>query len=259
MEEVTFEEAIEFIRAKDPRYQPDAYSFVREALDYTQRTIARDKAGVTRHVSGQELLAGIRDFALAQFGPMAMLLLNEWGVHTCQDFGEIVFNMVESGGAPEFAPGDIKIEPFAAKLRKPADAVSRFLVSQLTEHTRQALELNVRGRDLERVLLTDLNGVLAQMHLFEPRRFGGVTLSEQTKILVARPLPAQHRARLNRLLLEDAFPEEIAKSGGLLARTEKDSRADFAEGYDFFDAFRRPFMPNRRWSRGITPVPSSDN
>ncbi len=97
MHEVSFEETIEQIRAKDPRYQREAYLFVREALDYTQKTTGKDSRGQLRHVTGQELLTGIRAFALAQFGPMAMTVLEEWGVHTCPDFGEIVFNMVEIG------------------------------------------------------------------------------------------------------------------------------------------------------------------
>jgi uncharacterized repeat protein (TIGR04138 family) len=96
MQEISFEEAFNRIRAKDPRYHRDAYHFVREALDYTQKTIAKDPRGRVRHVTGQELLAGIREYALQQFGPMTITVLAEWGVHNCQDFGEIVFNMVEA-------------------------------------------------------------------------------------------------------------------------------------------------------------------
>jgi len=96
MQEVSFDEALAEIQAKDPRYHRDAYLFVREALDHTQKAITKDTRRV-RHVTGQELLAGIRDFALAQFGPMTRTLLEEWGVHRCDDFGEIVFNMVEVG------------------------------------------------------------------------------------------------------------------------------------------------------------------
>ena len=97
MHEVSFEEALAKIQAKDPRYHRDAYLFVREALDHTQKTIGKDARGRIRHVTGQELLAGIREFALQQFGPMAKTVLEEWGVRCCQDFGEIVFNMVEVG------------------------------------------------------------------------------------------------------------------------------------------------------------------
>lgn len=95
MQEISFDKALAQILAKDQRYQRDAYLFVREALDYTQKIVAKQNRGRVRHVSGQELLAGIRDFALAQFGPMAMCVLEEWGVKATSDFGEIVFNMVE--------------------------------------------------------------------------------------------------------------------------------------------------------------------
>ncbi len=97
MQEVSFEEALELIRAKDPRYDRQAYLFVREALDFTQKKISKENRGRIRHVSGQELLEGIRDYALTQFGPMAMMVLQEWGVKACEDFGDIVFNMVDIG------------------------------------------------------------------------------------------------------------------------------------------------------------------
>ena len=95
MHEISFEEALAKILAKDPRYQREAYFFVREALDHTQKTVGKDARGRIRHVTGQELLGGIRDFALQQFGPMAKTVLEEWGVRCCADFGEIVFNMIE--------------------------------------------------------------------------------------------------------------------------------------------------------------------
>ncbi len=136
MQEASFDETLDTIRAKDPRYARDAYHFVREALDYTQKTIGRESQEGIRHVTGQELLSGIRDYALSQFGPMTMSLFEDWGIRQCRDFGEIVFNMVENG---------------------------------------------------------------------------------------------------------------------LLAKTKDDTRADFDGGYDFFDAFRRPFLPSDRQAK---PVPA---
>jgi uncharacterized repeat protein (TIGR04138 family) len=97
MQEVRFEEALEQIVIADPRYQRDAYIFVREALDHTQKLVAKDNTEQLRHVTGQELLEGIREYALGQFGPMAQMLLGEWGIRECRDFGNIVFNMVEIG------------------------------------------------------------------------------------------------------------------------------------------------------------------
>lgn len=97
MQEITFEGALDQIIAKDPRYHGDAYLFVRDALEFTQKLRTKESPGPVRHVSGQELLEGIRQYALAQFGPMAQTVLAEWGVRNCGDFGEIVFNMVEIG------------------------------------------------------------------------------------------------------------------------------------------------------------------
>ena len=97
MQTQSFEEAVEQIVAKDARYEREAYFFVREALDHTQRTIGRaPKKNEIRHVSGQELLNGIREYALQQFGPMTLTVLEAWGVKCCEDFGELVFNMVET-------------------------------------------------------------------------------------------------------------------------------------------------------------------
>ena len=97
MQEVSFEESLVKIQAKDPRYHREAYLFVRDGLDYTQKMIVKDARRRVRHVTGQELIAGIREFALQQFGPMAKTVLEDWGIHRCEDFGEIVFNMIEVG------------------------------------------------------------------------------------------------------------------------------------------------------------------
>ncbi|HXB60457.1 MAG TPA: Minf_1886 family protein [Candidatus Acidoferrales bacterium] len=97
MQEVNFDLGLERILAKDSRYSRDAYGFIREALDFTQKQIGRGQQGTIRHISGQELLDGIRRYALQQFGPMTVTVFEDWGVKRCADFGEIVFNMVDSG------------------------------------------------------------------------------------------------------------------------------------------------------------------
>jgi len=97
MQAASFEEAIEQIAAKDPRYHREAYFFLREALDHTYIMTGKPpKKNEVHHVSGKELLKGIREYALQQFGPMTLTVLDEWGVKCCEDFGEIVFNMVET-------------------------------------------------------------------------------------------------------------------------------------------------------------------
>jgi uncharacterized repeat protein (TIGR04138 family) len=97
MQEVNFDEALYQILAKDERFHRDAYLFMREALDFTQKIVGRENQGKVRHVTGQELLDGLRQYALQQFGPMTATVFEEWGVRNCLNFGEIVFNMVEIG------------------------------------------------------------------------------------------------------------------------------------------------------------------
>ena len=91
----SYDEVLDTILAVDSRFHRDAYHFVREGLDYTQQSISKQEEGTVRHISGQELLGGMRAHALEQYGPMALLVLNEWGLMRAEDFGEIVFNMVE--------------------------------------------------------------------------------------------------------------------------------------------------------------------
>jgi len=77
---------------KDPRYRADAYEFMMHALFFTQKQLKREG-----HVSAQELLNGIKKFALEQFGPLSHAVLEYWGINSTDDFGHIVFNMVENG------------------------------------------------------------------------------------------------------------------------------------------------------------------
>ena len=76
--------------ARDRRYHREAYTFVLATLHDTVGRLARP-----RHVSGQELLEGLRRYALDQYGPMARAMLNAWGIHATEDIGEIVFNLVD--------------------------------------------------------------------------------------------------------------------------------------------------------------------
>ncbi len=94
MQKISIEEAIEQIVKKDGRYHTDAYQFVREALDFTVKQQKKGGAIQQQHISVAELLQGIREYALQQFGPLALTVLNYWNIRVCEDFGEVVFNMV---------------------------------------------------------------------------------------------------------------------------------------------------------------------
>lgn len=90
-----FQDAISAIVERDPRFEPDAFLFLKEVLDYTVKKHKESEDGHTRHVSGPELLTGFRDFAQEQFGPMAHTLLREWGIRECSHVGEMVFALIE--------------------------------------------------------------------------------------------------------------------------------------------------------------------
>jgi uncharacterized repeat protein (TIGR04138 family) len=98
MPDLDFAEIVDLIRKEDTRYDKQAYFFVRQGLDSTVKNLKRnDPTRVQRspHVSGRELLDGLRLHALDQFGPLTKTVLESWGVRRCADFGEIVFNLIE--------------------------------------------------------------------------------------------------------------------------------------------------------------------
>ena len=97
MQALRFDAAVDTIVKRDKRYDPGAYFFLKDALDFTIKRTMSQNNGEERHVSGQELLVGVRDYALQEFGPMASTLLREWGVRSCKDVGEMVFVLIEEG------------------------------------------------------------------------------------------------------------------------------------------------------------------
>ncbi len=88
----TIDDLLAPILESDRRYTAEAYLFVREGLDHTVSQL--DKP---RHVSGQELLEGMREYAIKEYGPVSKLVLSEWGINECIDFGNIVFNLINQG------------------------------------------------------------------------------------------------------------------------------------------------------------------
>jgi len=95
MQAMQFEQSVVSILKRDRRFDPHAYFFLKDALDFTLKRIAESNNGQARHVTGPELLAGFRDCALEQFGPMASTLMSEWSVRKCQDVGDMVFHLIE--------------------------------------------------------------------------------------------------------------------------------------------------------------------
>lgn len=81
------------------RHPPEAYQFVREGLDYTVDAVHAnaDMAPESRHITGQQLCLGLRDYAIRQYGRLARPVLAKWGIRRTEDFGHIVYHMIETG------------------------------------------------------------------------------------------------------------------------------------------------------------------
>lgn len=79
------------------RYHPQAYLFVTEALRQAQELVGKDHVEdeESAHISGRELLEGVRVLALKQYGMMTPSVFASWGITATEDFGHIVFEMVE--------------------------------------------------------------------------------------------------------------------------------------------------------------------
>ena len=112
---------------RDRRYPLDAYIFILEALSFAQDSLglgqeppaeelepipganeepagrAKPKPGrvrsrrAERHLTGQELCEAARHYAMQQYGYLARTVLASWGLTSTDDFGELVFNMIEIG------------------------------------------------------------------------------------------------------------------------------------------------------------------
>ena len=128
----------------------------------------------------------------------------------------VALTIVALSVSSTFSVGDIKdLGAFCGKLKQQADPVSRFVWSSLTEDTRQQAVRFTQGtgenRDVQEALLKEINGFIGTNQVHAAERFQGVTLSEKTSRLLAGNPKGPDRVRLNRLLLEDAYPAEITR------------------------------------------------
>jgi uncharacterized repeat protein (TIGR04138 family) len=132
-EQDLLEEKIQTVRRRDRRFSRHAYYFVLDALDYTMTRLGREQlSGEERHVGGRELLSGIKEYASEQFGPMATIVFERWGVRRSGDFGEIVFNLIDaellsrrpSDSRLDFVDGIDFRETFAQKHRESLERIA---------------------------------------------------------------------------------------------------------------------------------------
>src|SRR5262245_16033718 len=89
---IDFESAFQDLAEKYGRFPGNAYRFTYDAVEYTVQRL-----GEVRHITGGELLTGIRDLARQRFGPMAKTVFEQWRITRTEDFGDIVFQLVDQG------------------------------------------------------------------------------------------------------------------------------------------------------------------
>src|SRR5260221_13466097 len=94
----SFNEIVEEIVRKDPRYEAAAYEFVKEALEFTIKQNKRSQTGLNAHVTAKELLAGFHQYALKEFGPMAMTVFEYWRGTSFPCVWDIVFYLIWARG-----------------------------------------------------------------------------------------------------------------------------------------------------------------
>ena len=87
MSDKNFPDVIREIHEQDNRYGKGAYYFIREALDHTLKNMQKNKQGKGGHVSGIQLLEGIRDYALDKFGPMTLTMMDHWNIQNAEILG----------------------------------------------------------------------------------------------------------------------------------------------------------------------------
>ncbi len=89
MDEIDFtSDTFADIVAKDNRYHARAYALLMDVVRYLGEG--------QKHMKGADILEEFKERSLDQYGPLAYTVLTEWGVHSCEDIGEMMFNLAEA-------------------------------------------------------------------------------------------------------------------------------------------------------------------
>lgn len=92
-----FDIAVSTIVKKDGRFHKDAYFFLKDSLEFVVKKLHCDELEEHSHVSGPELLDGIKEYALEEFGSMALAVFESWGVKSGDDIGQMVYHLINEG------------------------------------------------------------------------------------------------------------------------------------------------------------------
>ena len=161
--------------------------------------------------------AGIFSFLINYMTEEMPPIPDSWQSETTKNWIEIRTKLIKD---------DVKDLPaLVEKLTRKPDAVSAFLAENLSAGTKKLMaeyDGSADGAAHFRVALAqDLNGIVHKESLYEQERFGGVALGETTRQLLEQETPERNTARLNRLLLRDAYPGEIGFQDGILGVSDQ--------------------------------------
>ncbi|MGA2496156.1 MAG: MFS transporter [Tepidisphaeraceae bacterium] len=169
--------------------------------------------------------AGIFSFFINYMTSELPQLPATWKTNTTKDWIE-----VRTG----FLKGDFAdMSSFAAKLKAKPDAVSAFVSGELSEGTNKLLADFNAGKsnpkslavalvqELDKIVKQDPKKVKPEQLLYNSQRFSGVKLSDKTTALLAKEPKGEDLARLNRMLLQDAYPRELPFNDGILGISSK--------------------------------------
>ncbi len=120
-------------------------------------------------------------------------------------------------GSATFSAGEVgNLPSLAGKLKQPARPFDAWLSTQLSPATHEALTNWTSSgvkEPLQRALLKDIDtAIIPGASIFEPQRFRNITLRGETKQLLEQNPRGSGLKRLNRLLLEDAYPQELSRN-----------------------------------------------
>lgn len=91
----SFEDAVERLTQQYPQWKAEGYYFLRTAMDEASERFASNRDD--KHLSAEELYMGCCACALDEYGPLARLVLESWGIATCSDVGTLVYNLIDAG------------------------------------------------------------------------------------------------------------------------------------------------------------------
>lgn len=144
----SFEDAVNELTRKHKEFTPEAYYFMREAIDYAAEQL--NKGTSQPNLSAKELYLGACAYALEEYGAMARKVLEYWGIYTTQDFSNVVYNLIEAGvfgKQKDDSPSDFeKLDPLENLLNAPFAVpvdIATTLLEKEAEKARRVYNKNV--------------------------------------------------------------------------------------------------------------------